>query len=220
MANCKNCGNELPEGHHGLCKDCMKERYKTPEKDLRVEVKVDNEQLKMALENQKELERKLAEAEEGKKLFEEIKSRVETQYMNEGLRIPNIVDRESLNDAVKNMNEIERLKEQKKQNYIDEGAGTLPLSQAQVNGDVREGFESVEAMIDHLHDMKKVGTPKQSEVANEVLNKMTYKFVNQLRKENRPIFYEDKNFEILKKITENKRRRELLKNPNRPQERD
>jgi hypothetical protein len=220
MANCKNCGNELPEGHHGLCKDCMKERYKNPEKNLKVEVKVDNEQLKMALENQRELERKLAEAEEGKKLFEEIKSRVETQYMNEGLRIPNIVDRESLNDAVKNMNEIERLKEQKKQNYIDEGAGTLPLSQAQATGEVREGFESVEAMIDYLHDMKKVGTPKQSEVANEVLNKMTYKFVNQLRKENRPIFYEDKNFEILKKITENKRRRELLKNPNRPQERD
>ena len=91
-------------------------------------------------------------------------------------------------------------------------SGNAPLSQAQLTGSLpKEGFDSIEGMINHLHDMEKVGSPEEKAYAKEALAKMTHKFLNQLKNEGKTINYEDKNFEILKKLTENKRRREIIK---------
>lgn len=79
------------------------------------------------LKGENETENKLNEAEDAKKLFAELKSNVEKSYINEGLSMPNITDKDSLDSATKNLLEIQRLKENQ---FHSDGEGTAPLNDA------------------------------------------------------------------------------------------
>jgi hypothetical protein len=189
----------------------------TDPKDMEIAEKLAKAQLvaneggqsKEQFEKEAEIEAKLSKAEDAQQVFDELKSKVENEYIEKGLQMPNITDKDSMASAIKNLNAIEKLEENQQRG----GSGYAPLSPEQIHGGIapKQGFESHEQMIDHLRDMEKVGTDAEKAYAKEVIQKLTYNSLKKLKEEGKPIVYEDKDFEILKKITANKRRRELIK---------
>ncbi len=183
----------------------------TSEEDMEIAEKLAKAQLVANEGGQsKEDFEKQAEREEieGRKLFEGMKKKAQEMYEEKGLNAPKIDNEEALTQAIENISRIEAF-EQKSEG----GSGSAPLNRAQITGGMpqKEGFESYEAMIDHLRDLEKVGNAQERKYAKEVIQRLTYNSLKKLKQEGKPVVYEDKDFEILKKITENKRRRELMK---------
>jgi len=132
------------------------------------------EKMKRAIKGETEAESKTEEelnrAEEHKQLFEELKSKVENEYINAGLRMPNITDKASLRDATDNLIKIQDIKEQRRQNPTEIGAGNLPLDDAQRYGGF-SGFGSEKELIDSLMTAKHSGNQQAEKVLNELLLK-------------------------------------------------
>jgi hypothetical protein len=101
-------------------------------------------------QTEQEAENQLNKAEEGAKLFDEMRSKVEGWYSEKGLQSPNITDKDSLTSAIKNLDQIEKL--EANQQPFREPTGSAPLSWEQEHGRAKlEGeYGSNAEMIDDL----------------------------------------------------------------------
>jgi hypothetical protein len=145
-------------------------------KNLDVKVTVTNEGLEDAIEEKKalrektrQLEAKLEKAEEAEQLFDEMRSKVENQYIEAGLRTPNITDKDSLNDAIENLGKIEKLE----QNQQRGGSGSAPLNSAQITGGSpsKQGYDSQAEMIEDLQSKAHLGDANADAVLGKLLEK-------------------------------------------------
>lgn len=118
-----------------------------------------------------EAETKLQEAEEGQKLFNEMRSKVSSWYTEKGLSAPKIDSKDSLTSAVKNLEQIEKL-EQNQQPYR-EPTGSAPLSPEQIAGRSKlEGeYGSTEEMINDLRSKAHSGDKTAQLILDRLLEK-------------------------------------------------
>lgn len=164
---------------------------------------------KEQFEKEAEIEAKLEKAEQSEQLFNEMKSNIENDYTEKGLRLPNITDAQSLKDALVNLDKIEKLEKNQKPKV--EPTGSAPLSPEQLSGGIapKQGFESYEQMVDHLNNMKAVGSPEEQAYAKQALEQLMLKFAKGSVQQPRQVQYEDP--EWFKRLQSQTRQREQLR---------
>jgi hypothetical protein len=109
---------------------------------IKIDVKVDSDAIKA---KEAQLDAKLQEAEEGQKLFSELRSKLEEEYESEGLSAPRLETNEDLNVAVQNLREFQS------RGKSEVPSGNAPLNRGQITGGSgSEGFDSMEELIDSV----------------------------------------------------------------------
>ena len=136
--------------------------------DMRIASELAKQQYEK-LKGKSETEAKLNEAEDAQKLFSEIKSNVEKQYIDEGLQMPTITDKDSLDSATKNLLEIQKLKSNQHKDF-SEGEGIAPLNSAQEFGG-QSGFSSEAEMIDSILTAKHRGNEDAQKILDQLFVK-------------------------------------------------
>src|SRR3990170_7088724 len=147
--------SENSEWQKKKVEEWKKEMEEKQDKSLKIKVETDGDVLKEVATENAELRQKVGQQEskkpsEGDELLNELKSKIENRYLEHGLAMPTITDKDSLEDATANLAKIQKLEQNQREatgQSTLEGNGYDPDGQRN-----RVGFTSVEQQIDSVRD--------------------------------------------------------------------
>jgi len=170
---------KAPYGMHVDGTPLTKEDYEALHGQKTLHVSVDTttveklaKEREIVQEKEKELDEKLAKAEVGEEMFEDVRSKLQTEYEGQGLPVPKVENAEDLNNAVEI---LKKLKAKQSSGGFAQG-GSAPLS-GQTSSHENEGYSSYEAMILDLREKASRNDP----IAQEQLRKLLYKTLKSVR---------------------------------------
>lgn len=144
---------------------------------LKINVEVDSKQMKEALERQNQLEQELEnERTEKESLQSKLKIIAEKRFEEKRERL-------GAPDSIKTIDELREWEKTHRPDPIGKGgSGSLSLEgNLRAIGNLKDGFDSQEELVEFLVDRKHSGTPEERKNAEAILNKLYEKTYKGLR---------------------------------------